>query len=64
MVTPRADASPDDRVRKLVELERYRRDASGALVPRPAADIAYRLQTWYRVPGITAAHVATLLATR
>jgi len=51
----------DERVRVLVDQERYRWDAAGSLVPRPAADIAYRLQSWYGIRGITARQVAEVL---
>jgi hypothetical protein len=50
-------------VRKLVERELYRRDRTGALVPRLAADIAYRLQSWYGIRGVNVAQVVEVLRT-
>jgi hypothetical protein len=54
----------DDRAAQLIARERYLRNATGTLVARPPADIAYRLSAWYRVPGITTGQVADLLRGR
>jgi len=44
-----------------VEKERYIRNGRGHLVARPPADIAYRLTSWYQMPGVTAGTVVEAL---
>jgi len=51
----------DERVRALVERERWMRSAAGAPRARPPADVAYRLAAWYGVEGVTAGQVAQVL---
>ena len=60
-----ADGGPEPAsrptLRELVERERWRHDATGALIPRPAADIAYRLSAWYGVQDVSVEQIIRLL---
>jgi hypothetical protein len=57
---PAGSAHLDGRAAQLIACERYVRNATGALVAHPPADIAYRLRAWCRLP-VSAGQVAAYL---